>query len=647
MRISGVVITYNEEKCIARCIQSMQGVVDEVVVLDSLSTDRTVEICKSLGARVYQQPFKDFVHQKNDAIALANNDIILLLDADEALSAKLHENIRRFKAKGVMEFDGYRIRRLNRFFGKWIKHTSIYPDRKVRLFDRTKGRFEGSIVHEEFELYPGGRLGYLEGDILHWLASRFEKLVDTTNKYSSLSAQAYHLRGRKTSFAGLLFHPFWHFFRSYVIKLGFLNGVEGYIISMNNAVSCYYKYAKLRYIDFQDNEDGKLLPGQPSTGHSPDSPEEKPLRIGFDAKRFFFNRSGLGNYSRNLVKALAASYPENQYVLFTPSDKEIGTNDCFEFEVVTPGNGLYRTLSSLWRTRFICSSIKKSRVELYHGLSHELPIGINRTGVKSVLTVHDLIFIRFPEFYKKIDAYIYRKKLEYACRVATHIVAISEQTRQDLVTYLKIDPQKISVIYQGCNPVFWQDYSAESLQVVRAKYNLPDRYILSVGTIEERKNLLSVIKAMHQANIGIPLVAVGRKTNYYHNHVLPYIQQNGLQNIVFIEGIDNVELPAIYRGAECLVYPSLFEGFGIPLVEALVSGVPVITSHDGCFREAAGPGSLYVDPHSPGDIARAISMVLNDPDLKSKMVEAGREYAKRFEASHVAQQYMYLYKSLT
>lgn len=253
MKISGVVITYNEEKCIARCIESMQGLVDEVVILDSNSTDRTVEIAEKLGAKVWRQPFKDFVTQKNDAINLAEHNTVLLLDADEALSNELYNSIRALKAKDGLDFDGYWIKRLNRFFGRWIRHTSIYPDRKMRLFDRTKGRFAGSIVHEEFELAPGGRAGHIEGDILHWLSTSFDKHVDTTNKYSGLSARAYHLKGRKTTLPGLIFHPFWQFVRSYIFKLGFLDGVEGYIISKNNAVSCYYKYAKLRYIDFQDD----------------------------------------------------------------------------------------------------------------------------------------------------------------------------------------------------------------------------------------------------------------------------------------------------------------------------------------------------------------------------------------------------------
>ena len=253
MKISGVIITYNEEKCIARCIESMQGIVDEVVILDSNSTDRTIEIAESLGAKVWRQPFKDFVNQKNDAINLAENNIILSLDADEAISDELFNSIKELKTKEKLEFDGYRIKRLNRFFGKWIKHTSIYPDRKMRLFDRTKGKFEGSIVHEEFELVAGSRIGYIEGDILHWLSTNFDKHVDTTNKYSSLSAKAYNLKGRKVTLLGLIFHPFWQFTRSYIFKLGFLDGVEGYIISKNNAVSCYYKYAKLRYIDFQDD----------------------------------------------------------------------------------------------------------------------------------------------------------------------------------------------------------------------------------------------------------------------------------------------------------------------------------------------------------------------------------------------------------
>jgi glycosyltransferase involved in cell wall biosynthesis len=373
----------------------------------------------------------------------------------------------------------------------------------------------------------------------------------------------------------------------------------------------------------------------------------KKLSIGFDAKRALFNSSGLGNYSRNLLNALEENYPENSYLLFTPRLKKrrlLAHDD--RFRIISPGNTFFRFFSSLWRTKYITGAIKKERPDIYHGLSHELPFGIEKTGVKSVLTVHDLIFIRYPELYRWLDRKIYTRKLVHACQAADRIVAISNQTREDLIAFLGVPPEKISVIYQGCNPIFRKQPSVEEEERIRIKYSLPERYLLYVGTVEERKNLLGVIKALHGKKIDMPLVAVGRKVKAYSGKIFDYIEHNNIKSVTFLEGIDNTDLPVIYRKAECFVYPSFVEGFGIPLVEALVSGTPVITTIGGCFPEAAGPGSVYVDPHDTGSIGDAIERVTGDKDLREAMIKTGLKYSDRFRDEIIAKDYMNLYRSI-
>jgi glycosyltransferase involved in cell wall biosynthesis len=273
-------------------------------------------------------------------------------------------------------------------------------------------------------------------------------------------------------------------------------------------------------------------------------------------------------------------------------------------------------------------------------------VGIEKTGVKSVVTVHDLIFLRFPEFYNSIDAKIYYWKLAHACRVADHIVAISNQTKKDLIRFLMIPSEKISVIYQGCNPIYWESFKNEAFQDVRIRYNLPDRYLLYLGTIEERKNLLGIVKAMHVKNISIPLVVIGRKVDGYFQKVLNYISVNKISNVIFTERISSQDLPGIYQNAECFIYPSFFEGFGIPLLEALVSKIPVITSRRGCFAEAAGPGSIYVDPYDPEEIGDAIIRVISNDKIRDRMIAEGTAYADNFKDEVIAKKYNKLYHSL-
>lgn len=378
-----------------------------------------------------------------------------------------------------------------------------------------------------------------------------------------------------------------------------------------------------------------------------DGKKRSSISIAFDAKRAFFNKSGLGNYSRSLLVSLSKRHPENTYYLFTPKIKNrINIENEEQFKIVVPGLKIFRLMGSLWRLKFINREIKQIKPDIFHGLSQEIPIGIEETGVKVVVTVHDLIFIRFPEFYHRIDASIYYRKLVHACRVSDIIIAISQQTKNDIVEFLNISPEKISVIYQGCSPNFWKKYTNEQHNEIKAKYDLPARYLLYVGTIEKRKNLLALIKAINIKNISIPLVVIGRKTDSYFPQIESYISSHKLTNIIFPEHILNNELPVIYQNAECFIYPSLFEGFGIPLLEALVSGTPAITSNRDCFTEAGGPGSIYVDPYNPEEIGEAILRVLNDKNLRNKMISTGKEYANNFKDDFISNAYMNLYYSL-
>ncbi len=379
-----------------------------------------------------------------------------------------------------------------------------------------------------------------------------------------------------------------------------------------------------------------------------DLSREKPalISIGFDAKRAFFNNSGLGNYSRNLLSALVRYYPENSYSLFTPKTKKrIILSDDQKFRIISP-KILSGPLSPLWRMKYMINDFKKLNIQIYHGLSQELPAGLEKSTVRSVVTIHDLIFLRFPQYYKWIDTKIYTWKLIHSCRIADHIVAISQQTRNDLVQFLGVPEEKISVIYQGCNTWFWNYERESSVKDIRTKYDLPEKYLLYVSSIEPRKNLLGILKALNSSKIDIPLVVIGRKANPYFNEVRKYISATNLRNIIFPGGIENTELPAIYRNAECLVYPSFFEGFGIPVLEALISGTPVVTSKGGCFAESGGPGSLYVDPNSPEEIGAAVLKVLNDKTLRDKMVKAGSDFAVKFRDDIIAKNYIELYHSI-
>lgn len=371
------------------------------------------------------------------------------------------------------------------------------------------------------------------------------------------------------------------------------------------------------------------------------------MRIGFDAKRAFNNQSGLGNYSRNLLSALYFSYPDFRYILYTPEiNRNLFKLTGKNFELRKPLKAFHRIFPSVWRSFAISGEFKKDKLDVYHGLSHELPSGIEKSGVKSVVTIHDLIFIRYPVLYSTIDRYIYMKKFRSACRRADKIIAVSRQTADDIIKYFGTDPARIEVVYQSCNPGFMVGNIDEKKKIsVRNKYRLPEQYILNVGNIEERKNSLTLIKAVHSAKIDIPVVIIGRKTKYYQR-IRKYIDNNRLKNIHFLDTIGNEELPSIYQMADIFVYPSLFEGFGIPIIESLFSGTPVITSKGGCFHEAGGPGSIYIDSLDHEELAVAIEKVLTDSALRKQMIESGYHYSMNFKPEKTAEATMQVYKHL-
>ena len=235
------------------------------------------------------------------------------------------------------------------------------------------------------------------------------------------------------------------------------------------------------------------------------------MKIGFDAKRAFLNSSGLGNYSRNTLNALLHYYPEHEYVLFTPEIKEELFHNYKQFDVISPDSSLSKIFKSFWRSFSLTGQLKKNELDVFHGLSNELPEGIHKTEVPSVVTIHDMIFMRFPEFYKPVDRKIYFSKVKYACSAANRIIAISNQTKNDIIEYLKISPEKIEVIYQSISPKFFRSNNAPDLLT---KYEISENFILSVGTIESRKNQLSILKAVHAKKINVQIVFVGKPTNY-------------------------------------------------------------------------------------------------------------------------------------
>jgi glycosyltransferase involved in cell wall biosynthesis len=368
------------------------------------------------------------------------------------------------------------------------------------------------------------------------------------------------------------------------------------------------------------------------------------MKIGFDAKRAYHNKTGLGNYSRSLIEMLLKFYPANEYYLFNPKPSDLFNPTAQDIKEILPRRGWEKKFYSFWRAFSLNKEAKRLRLDIYHGLSHELPFGLSSTKIKWFLTVHDLIFIRFPHYFNPLDRFIYRLKLSYSCKKADKIIAISQQTKRDLIAYLGIDEEKIEVVYQSCDEVFKQTLSVEQKEKVALKYNLAPGYLLQVGTIESRKNLLLSVRALQDVPAKVMLIVVGKPTPYL-DEAKKEIERLSLQKrVTFLHSVPFEDLPALYQMAAVFLYPSRFEGFGIPIIEAINSNLPVIAATGSCLEEAGGPGNLYVSPDDPSQLAKYINSILDDPEKREEMVQAGKAYVERFSDQKIATDLMRLYE---
>lgn len=369
------------------------------------------------------------------------------------------------------------------------------------------------------------------------------------------------------------------------------------------------------------------------------------MRIGFDAKRIFHNSTGLGNYSRDVLRILHDYTPISQFSLFNTKPSKLAPKIPREkTNIIYPKGWIWKTFPSLWRLMGQWEQIESSDTQIFHGLSGEIPIALKKNKIIKVVTIHDLIFLSHPHFYSPIDRFIYKLKFQYAVRHADCIIAISKQTKRDLISYLGADPTKIHIVYQGCNAVFKNELADSQKKEISQKYNLPERFILNVGTLQERKNALSLVKAIHGTNLKLVLIGKEKK---YAKRIHKYIKEHKLDSQIWIlKNVDLSDLAAIYQLATVFCYPSLCEGFGIPIIEALYSGLPVITTEDGCFPEAAGPSSIFVDPVNILQIRTSLFELYSNPEQRKKMSVEGKIYAQRFSDQNVGEQLFTLYNTL-
>lgn len=379
------------------------------------------------------------------------------------------------------------------------------------------------------------------------------------------------------------------------------------------------------------------------------------MNIGIDAKRVFFNNSGLGNYGRRFYLALAKNIPEDNFFLYSPRPVDDDNPYLKEIQVSNtkirkPERKLHRLFGgSVWRTRFINSQLHKDSIDFFYGLSNEIPFGTANKSMKKIVVIHDLIFLRYPELYPAIDTFFYKKKTRYACKHADYIIAASEQTKKDIIDFYGIGKDKISVLYPCSDQMFY----SEKIDDPDVFFKIGRKYIISIGAITPRKNLMKTVEALNllKDNYKLDLVVIGTAVGLgreYLKRIQDYIAVNKLEDRVhFLGNVPYHFVPGLCRKAEMMVYPSLFEGFGMPIVEGLFSKIPVITSNGGCFPEAGGDAAEYVNPDDSHEIASRISKIMESPELRQEMVLKGIRHAEKFTQENIEQMILSFHRSIS
>ncbi len=363
------------------------------------------------------------------------------------------------------------------------------------------------------------------------------------------------------------------------------------------------------------------------------------MAIYLDVSAAVHHRAGLGRYAESLARALVASDPD-RYALFCNREQEIEPLAGLEHlptRTVALGYKPWRMLVWLGQLARVGFDNLLLEAELFHATEHLL---LSLRTIPTVLTVHDLIFRHLPAHHKPLNRWYLNASLPLYCRRATHIIAISECTRRDLIAAYSLPPEKVVVVYEAADPRF-RPQLPEAVAAVRAHYSLPDRYLLFVGTIEPRKNLarlLAAFEALHAGGLTDGLVIVGKR-GWLYGDFFARLEQSPARNAVLFPGyVPDEHLPAIYAGAQVLILPSLYEGFGLPVLEAMACGTPVVTSDGSSIPEVGGEAALYFDPTDTEEMTKTIRRALTDAELREEMQARGLARAARFSWERAAKE---------
>jgi glycosyltransferase involved in cell wall biosynthesis len=377
----------------------------------------------------------------------------------------------------------------------------------------------------------------------------------------------------------------------------------------------------------------------------------RPWRLGFDAVRALRNRTGLGHYARLVLEGLAEVAPDRELHLYTPrpADPRYATlPDAIGGHVHPPDSPWRAPIArQLWRTFRLGHDVRRDGIDLYHGLTQEIPRDLPRAGIRSVLSVPDLLYLTRPELFRPVDRRSYHWRYRWSAEHADLLIAISDGTRRDLVTHFEVEPARVVVLPPAVDPRFAAPVSAEALARVAARYEINGPYMIAVGTLEPRKNQRLAIEALALMPDDAPrLVLVGRDGGSAALLARLARARGVAHRVTTLTAVSDGDLPALVAGAVLANYLSTGEGFGMPIVEAMAAGVPVVATQAANLEDAGGDATVYVPADDPAALAAAWSAWLGDPIRRAERAERARAHARRFDHRLLAERLVAIYDAV-
>lgn len=592
VRISAVIITYNEERNIQRCLESLEGVADEIVIVDSYSTDRTEELSRSFNVKFIRHRFTGHIEQKNWAILQASFPYILSLDADEALSAELRASI--LKVKENWTHDGYYFNRLTNYCGKWIRHTSWYPSRKLRLWDARKGNWGGFNPHDRFYLRRGATRMFLKGNIFHYSYYTISEHLVQINKFSTILARSYYERGRRVYFFSIVLHPLWRFIKDFFIKTGFLDGYYGFIVSVNSAHEVFLKYVKLNNIYIDESRSQK------------------------QTVCFFNTMKTWGGGEKWHFDVASYLLKNNRKVLLVSSHG----SPLFEklHKIGITGYGIRIANLSFLNPLKVYRVVRIFRREnvgvLVTNLSGDMKIA---SIAGRIAGVPKIIYRRgsaIPIRNSPINRHLFRN-------VITNILANSMETKRTILANNSslVPDEKIKVIYNG---VYLPRYSMSAEPIYKAREG--EIVLGSAGRLSEEKGhfyLLEMMQLLVDNGLKFKLLIAGEGRLY--QTLQKRARKLGVDDRVEFLGFVE-DMPAFFQSLDIFLLSSHYEGFGYVIAEAMASRKPVVAFDIKSSAEIIKDGETgYItEPNNVRKMAERVIQLAGDKSLRERMGSRGR-----------------------